>query len=230
MYTSSLMEVNNSFMSSTQMLWGSIMSYLPRLAFAMLVLIIGLIAASFLGRLVTRVVKKLRVDRILTTIGLSAKLKESNIHLTISGLLGWVVKWFIIIAVLLTISGMLELTTVSVFLTEVLLYVPNVIVAIVILTIGLMVGNFISELVGKSIATSDFVSPSSAKALRAVTKWVIVLFAVMTALTQLNIGTQLIQILFTGIIMMLALAGGIAFGLGGKEQARDILNSALNKK
>jgi len=230
MYTSSLMEVNNSFMDSTQMLWGSIMNYLPRLAFAMLVLIIGLIAASFLGKIVTRVVKKLKVDKILTTIGLSAKLKEFNINLTISGLLGWVVKWFIIIAVLLTISGMLELTTVSVFLTEVLLYVPNVIVAIVILTIGLMVGNFISELVGKSIATSDFVSPASAKALRAVTKWVIVLFAVMTALTQLNIGTQLIQILFTGIIMMLALAGGIAFGLGGKEQARDILNSALSKK
>ena len=230
MYTSSLMEVNNSFMDSTQMLWGSIMNYLPRLAFAMLVLIIGLIAASFLGKVVTRIVKKLKVDKILTTIGLSAKLKEFNIRLTISGLLGWVVKWFIVVAVLLTISGMLELTTVSVFLTEVLLYVPNVVVAIVILTIGLMVGSFISELVGKSIATSDFVSPASAKTLRAVTKWVIVLFAVMTALTQLNIGTQLIQILFTGIIMMLALAGGIAFGLGGKEHARDILNSALSKK
>jgi len=230
MYTSSLMEVNNSFMSSTQMLWGSIMSYLPRLAFAILVLIIGLIVASFLGKLVTRIVKKLKVDKALATIGLSSKLREANIHFTISGLLGWVVKWFIIVAVLLTISGMLELTTVSVFLTEVLLYVPNVIVAIVILTIGLIVGNFISELVEKSIATSDFVSPASARALRAVAKWVIVFFAVMAALTQLNIGTQLIQILFTGIIMMFSLAGGIAFGLGGKERAREVLDNVLNKR
>ena len=224
------MEVNNSFMSSTQMLWNSMVSYLPRLAFAILVLVIGLILASFLGKLVTRIVKKLQVDKILTTTGLSSKLNEFNINFTISGLLGWVIKWFIIVAVLLTISGMLELTTVSVFLTEVLLYVPNVIVAIVILTIGLIVGNFFSELVGKSISTSDFVSPASVRVLKVITKWIIVLFAIMAALTQLSIGTQLIQILFTGIVMMVSLAGGIAFGLGGKERARDILNNFLNKK
>ena len=230
MDTSSLMEVNSSFMSSSQILWSSIMSYLPRVAFAILVLVIGLILASLLGKLVTKIVKKLKLDKILTTIGLNDRLKAVNINFTISGLLGWIVKWFIIIAVLLTISGMLELTTVSVFLTEVLLYIPNVIVAVVILTIGLIVGNFVSELVGKSISTSDFVSPASAKALRVVTKWVIILFAVMAALSQLNIAPQLIQVLFTGIIMMFSLAGGIAFGLGGKDRAKEVLDSAFDRK
>lgn len=206
------------------------MSYLPRVAFAILVLVIGLILASLLGKLVTKIVKKLKLDKILTTIGLNDRLKAVNINFTISGLLGWIVKWFIIIAVLLTISGMLELTTVSVFLTEVLLYIPNVIVAVVILTIGLIVGNFVSELVGKSISTSDFVSPASAKALRVVTKWVIILFAVMAALSQLNIAPQLIQVLFTGIIMMFSLAGGIAFGLGGKDRAKEVLDSAFDRK
>ena len=229
MDTTSLLEVNSSFMSSSQILWGSMMNYLPKVAFAILVLIVGLILASLLGKLVTKIVKKIKLDKILTTIGLSDKLKEVGINFTISGLLGWVVKWFIMVAVLLTIAGMLELTTVSVFLTEVLLYIPNVIVAIVILTIGLIVGNFVSELVGKSISTSDFVSPASAKALRVVTKWVIILFAVMAALSQLNIAPQLIQVLFTGIIMMFSLAGGIAFGLGGKERAKDFLDSTLSK-
>jgi len=110
------------------------------------------------------------------------------------------------------------------------LYTPNVIVAVVILTIGLIVGNFVSELVGKSISTSDFVSPASAKALRVVTKWVIILFAVMAALSQLNIAPQLIQVLFTGIIMMFSLAGGIAFGLGGKDRAKEVLDSAFDRK
>ena len=229
MDTSSLLEVNSSFVSSSQILWGSIMNYLPRVVFAILVLVAGLIVASLLGKLVTKIVRKLKLDKILTTVGLSDKFKEANINFTISGLLGWVVKWFIIVAVLLTISGMLELTTVSVFLTEVLLYLPNVIVAIVILTIGLIVGNFVSELVGKSISTSDFVSPASARVLRAVTKWVIILFAVMAALSQLSIAPHLIQVLFTGIIMMFSLAGGIAFGLGGKDRAKEVLDNALDK-
>ncbi len=229
MNTESILEVNSSFMSSSQIIWNSMMSYLPKVAFAVLILVVGLILASLLGKLVTKIVKQLKLDKILTTIGLTNKLKEANINFTISGLLGWVVKWFIIIAVLLTISGMLELTTVSVFLTEVLLYIPNVVVAIVILTIGLIVGNFMSELVGKSIATSDFVSPASAKALRVVTKWAIILFASMAALSQLNIAPQLIQVLFTGIIMMFSLAGGIAFGLGGQNKAKEILDNTLDR-
>jgi len=230
MNASNLMEVNTSFMSSTKIIWDSMMMYLPKIAFAILILVIGLILASLLGKLVTRIVRSLKVDKILTTMGLSNKLKESNINITISGVLGWIVKWFIIVAVLLTISGMLELTTVSVFLTEVLLYIPNVIVAVVILTIGLIMGNFISELVGKSIATSDFVSGSSVKVLRTVTKWIIIFFAVIAALAQLNIGEQLVQILFAGIVAMFSLAGGIAFGFGGKERAKELLDNVLDKK
>jgi len=230
MNAASLMEVNNSFMDSTQILWSGAMRYLPKVAFAILILVIGLILASLVGKLVTRVVKSLKIDKILTTTGISNKLRELNINITISSILGWVVKWFIIIAVLLTISGMLELPTVSVFLTEVLLYIPNVIVAIVILTIGLIVGNFMSELVGKSISTSDFISPASVKVLKVITKWVIVLFSIMAALAQLNIGAQLISILFTGIVMMFSLAGGIAFGFGGKERAKELLDNVLDKK
>jgi hypothetical protein len=204
-------------------------NYLPRLALAILILTIGLIIASLLGKLVSRLAKKLKLDKILSTTGLREKLKESNINLSISDLLGWVVKWFIIIAVLLTISDMLTLTAVSIFLNKVLLYIPNVVVAIIIITIGLVVGNFVSELVKKSIDTSDFVSPASAKMLSVATKWLIVVFSIMASLSQLEIAPQLIQSLFTGIIMMFSLAGGIAFGLGGKDKAREIINSMDNK-
>ena len=230
MDTTSLMEINTSFVNSTQLLWGELIGYLPKIALAIIVLIIGLIIASLLGKLVSKFAKKLKLDKILTTVGLSDKLKESDINLSISGLLSWLVKWFIIIAVLLTVSDMLTLTTVSSFLTQVLLYIPNVLVAVIILIIGLVVANFTSEVVEKSISTSDFISPASTKILKVITKWVIIFFAIIVALSQLNIAPELIQVLFTGIIMMFSLAGGIAFGLGGKEKAQEFLNNMLNNK
>ncbi len=229
MNTTTLLDVNHSFINSTQLLWNNLMNYLPKLAFAVLLLIIGLILASLLGKIITNITKKLKLDKILTTIGLKTKLEGIGIYLTLSGLLGWIVKWFVIIAVLLTISDILNLTTVSVFLTEVLLYIPNVLVAVIILIIGLVVGNFVSELVGKSINASDFVNPASARMLRITTKWLIIFFASMAALSQLDIAPGLIQSLFTGIIMMFSLAGGLAFGLGGKDKAREIINNLLER-
>lgn len=230
MNTDNLLEVNNLFINSTQLLWGNLITFLPKLTFAVLFLVIGLILASLLGRLVTRIAIKLKLDKILTTIGLASKIKASGINVSISSSLGWIIKWFIIIAVLLTISDMLSLTTVSLFLTQVLLYIPNVLIAIIILTIGLVVGNFISELVGKSISTSDFISPASVKLLTLSTRWIIITFAAMAALSQLNIAPELIQVLFSGIIMMFALAGGLAFGLGGKEKAQEFINNILANK
>lgn len=229
MNTSDLLEANNSFVNSSQMIWSNVMNYLPKIAFAVLFLVVGLVVASLLGKLVTRIIKRMKLDRILTTTRLNNKLKDADIHFTISGVLGWVVKWFIIIAVLLTISGMLELDTVSVFLTEVLLYIPNVVVAIVILTIGLVVGNFVSELIGKSISTTEFLNAAATKTLKVIAKWIIIFFAIMAALAQLNIAPQLIQVLFTGIVMTFSLAGGIAFGLGGKDRARELLDNILSK-
>jgi len=161
-------------------------------------------------------------SELLNIVGLDEKLKKVDVQFTISGLFGWIVKWFIIIAVLLTVSSILGLEEVSQFLMQVLLYVPKVLVAVVILTIGLVVGNFMSELVEKSVEISDFVNEASVSVLSAATKWIIVIFALMAALSQLGIAQDLIQILFTGIVAMFAIAGGLAFGLGGKDKAQAV--------
>ena len=229
MDTQNIMTFNQIFMSSVQAMWTNLIGFLPALFVAIALLVVGIIVASLLGKLTTRIVKSLKVDSILTTTGLDEKLKKSDINFTISGVLGWIVKWFIIIATLLTVSGILNLTTISDFLNSVLLYIPNVLVAIVILTIGLIVANFTSELVEKSVKASEFVNTSSTRALRSITKWAIILFSVMAALTQLNIAPDLIQVLFTGIVMMFAIAGGLAFGLGGKDAAQRFIEKALEK-
>ncbi len=216
-------DINNAFMSSSQIIWHNIVDFLPTLILAIVVLVVGLLIASMLGSLITKITKSLKVDKLLNTVGLADKLKEEDVQFSLSGLFGWIVKWFIIIAVLLTVANMLSLDAVSDFLKEVLLYIPNVLVAVVILTIGLVVGNFTAELVEKSVRMSDFINNTSIQTLKRITKWVIVLFAVMAALSQLGIAPQLIQIFFTGVVMMFALAGGLAFGLAGRDKAKEVI-------
>jgi hypothetical protein len=104
------------------------------------------------------------------------------------------------------------------FLNEVARYIPNVIVAVVILAIGLVIGNFIENVVVSAVSASR-IPTSSAGFLGGVAKWSIVVFALLAALVQLGVATSLVQILFTGLVAMIALAGGLALGLGGREKA-----------
>ena len=230
MNTIDFANINDTFMSSTQIIWGSILRFLPILIVAIVIVVLGFALAVLLGKLVTKIMSKMQVDKLLNIVGLDEKLKKVDVQFTISGLFGWIVKWFIIIAVLLTVSSILGLEEVSQFLMQVLLYVPKVLVAVVILTIGLVVGNFMSELVEKSVEISDFVNEASVSVLSAATKWIIVIFALMAALSQLGIAQDLIQILFTGIVAMFAIAGGLAFGLGGKDKAQVVIATLFDKK
>ena len=229
MNTSSFSEVGNTFAYS-QLIWQKVVDFMPTLIAALIVLVGGFILAALLGKLVTGIARSLKVDKLMKIGDLSDKMKELEINFTISGIFGWIVKWFIIIATLLTVSSMMGLETVANFLTTVLLYIPNILVAVVILTIGLIVGNFLAELVEKSIKMSDVISPTSVRIIRAATRWTVIVFAIMAALSQLGIAPQLIQVLFTGIVMMFSLAGGLAFGLGGKDKAQEFIERIFGKR
>ena len=121
----------------------------------------------------------------------------------------------------LAAADILRLAQISEFLRSVLSYFPNVIVAVVIVTIGVLVGNFVHKLV---LGAGRAAKLPSVPAIATFARWAIVIFAALAALVQLQVAGALIQILFTGIIAMLAIAGGLAFGLGGKEHAKEILD------
>ncbi len=137
-----------------------------------------------------------------------------------------IVRWTVVILFLvptLQVWGLSEATTV---LNQILFYIPNVIVAVVIGFVGLVASNLVANLVKRTIKT---LGSTTANTLAVFTKSVIVFFTVLVVLSQLGVAQDIIRILFTGIIGMLALAGGLAFGLGGKEIARDLL-AELTKK
>jgi len=91
---------------------------------------------------------------------------------------------------------------------------------VISLFVGILVGVFLQEFIRRAIGASRLVSGDF---LGAIAKWAVIIFSVLAALVQLGIAPELIEILFTGIVFMVALAGGLAFGLGGREDARELI-------
>lgn len=210
--------------SSLTDLWLQFVGFLPSLIAALVVFFIGWAIAVAIGRLVEKVLMVLRVNQAFESIkGLKSAAERANLSLNIPRLVGEIAKWFLLIVTLLATTDILGLSEVSNFLSSVLLYVPNVVVAALILVIAVLLANFVYRTVLASVEAAGF---GSGGAIAAVSKWAIIIFAIFAALLQLNVATQLIQTFLTALFAMIALAGGLAFGLGGKDMAAKWLKKA----
>ncbi len=201
---------------SLQDVWFQVAGFLPELIGAIIVIIVGLIVASGIAKLIERIIFHLKVDTVLRQIGLEGYLQRGNLHLNAGHFLGQLVYWFFIVVFLLAASDILGFAALSSFLTDILNYIPRVIIATLILLAGFVVGNFVRGLVRASVMGARL---HSAKTLGTVAWWGIVVFGFLAALVQLGVAVQIINTLITGLIAMLAIAGGLAFGLGGKDHA-----------
>ena len=208
-----------------QDLFFKVTTFLPNVIAAILVLIIGIIIAASLGKVVQKIIAFTRVDKLVDKLGVNKTFKAFG-QIKVSGILGWLVKWFLIVVVLIAVADILKLPQINDFLAEVARFLPNVVIAVVIMLIGFVGGNFVYELIFRSVRAAKMHSP---RFLANIAKWSMVIFALMASLIQLNIARSLVQTLFTGLIAMLAIAGGIAFGLGGKDKARDWLDEFEKK-
>lgn len=198
-------------------LWYTVISYLPQIVMAVIVFLIGWLVGVVLYRVVVEVVKILRINELLRNAGMDDAAKQAGFRLDVGKFLGTLVEWFIILVFLVASLEILGLTRVTIFLqTIVLMYLPQVIVAALILILGAIVAEVVKNLVAGSARAAGVHSGNLAGS---VAKWAIWITAAMAALTQLGIANQMLQTLFTGVVIALALAFGIAFGLGGKEAA-----------
>lgn len=202
-------------------LWLGVAGFLPNFILAIVVFIIGLIVASLVATVIEKVFESIKLDALLHKLGLGPYFERAGMQLRSARFLGRLFYWFIVIAFLLAVSDSLKLFALSSFLRDVLYYIPNVIVAALILLAAFVVGNFAKKLVTASVMGAKL---HSAKFLGAASWWAIVVFGFFTALTQLGIATPIIQALITGFIAMLALAGGLAFGLGGRDYAAHLIS------
>lgn len=195
--------------------------FLPELLGALIVLIVGLIVAAGLGALVERLLSSARLDSFLGKLGLNKHFERAGISLKASRFFGRLVYWFIVIAFLLAASDILNLEALSAFLRDVLFYIPNVIVAVLIMLAAVVVANFLKKVVQASVMGARL---HAGHFLGTLTWWAVVIFGLLASLTQLGIVPSIINAVVTGFIAMFALAGGLAFGLGGRDYASHLIS------
>src|SRR3989344_573097 len=211
----------NVVVASLQNLWSEVLGFMPDLIGALIILVVGLVVAAGLGSLIERIVSALKVDSLLSRLGLEAYFERGGLHMNSGRFFGRAVYWFIVIVFLLAASDVLGFQSFSNFLADVLNYVPNVIVAVMILLAAMVLATFLRGVVRASVLGARL---HSAKFLGSMTWWAVVIFGLLTALVQLGVAVTIINTVITGLIAMFALAGGLAFGLGGKEYAAHLLD------
>jgi hypothetical protein len=214
------------FTQSLQNVWLGVANFLPSLIIAIIIFAIGWILATLVEKLVEHLFKALKIDAALKGAGFEEVVKRAG-HTLNSGLfVGALVKWFVIVVFLVASFDVLGLSQVNLFLQQVVAYLPQVIVAVLILMVAIVVGNTMERIV---IASARAAHLTSASMLGHVTKWVIWVFAVLTALFNLGIAASIIQTIITAVFAGLALAIGLSFGLGGKTHAEKIIDDTMKK-
>lgn len=210
-------------------LWSRMIGILPDIIGAIVVLLLGMIIAPILGGIVKKVFDIIRIDDLAEKAGFKEVTASYSNNFSISLLLGKIVKWFFILAFVMAAAEILGWDRISQFLNEIIFYIPQVLIAVIILVFAVIAGNFFDILVTRSLIGSN-APVDNPQVMGKVTKWAFVLFGVMAAMLQIGIAPSLIQILFAGIVLALALS----FGLGGREKASELLDhvwsSAPKKK
>lgn len=204
-------------LSSFQSLWLGVVGFLPKIILAVLVFIIGWIIAVTLGKLTSQIIGFFKVDKVLQKTGIEEPLARGGLRLNSGQFVGGLIRWFFLVVFLVASVDILGLDQVNAFLRDVvLLYLPNVIVAALILLASALLADTLQRIVVSSAKAARL---GSASFLGGITKWSIWIFAILAALYQLGVAGPFVQTLFTGFIAMLSIAGGLAFGLGGKDAA-----------
>ena len=207
-----------AIMTALESIGTDILAILPNIIAAVVVLFVGLFLAHLLSKLVGRVVQFTKLDMFLhKTVGFE-RLSQKGMDVSAAGVVSWVAKWFLIIVTFIAVADILKWSQLTSFFESVALYIPNVIITVLILLAGFILGGGLKDLVIKGVKASNLPA-SSAGLLGTVARWAVIIFAFMAALTQLGIAADLVKILFTGFVGMLALAGGLSFGLGGRDKA-----------
>ncbi|MGI9182797.1 MAG: mechanosensitive ion channel family protein [Longimicrobiaceae bacterium] len=199
---------------------------IPRIIGFLLVIIIGWLIASALAKAVGAILRRVDFDGLARRSGFSDFVHKTGVHTDASGFIAGVTKWFIRLIVLVVAFDVLGLPAVSAVLQELLLWLPNLVVALVVLVIGGLVAGAVSGLVRGATAEADLGNPDLLAKLASATIWA---FAIIVAVNQLGIATTLVNTLFMATVFALALAVGLAFGLGGRETAGEIVRNWYNR-
>jgi hypothetical protein len=204
-----------------------IMAFIPMLIGAIIIFVVGLIIAKLIKMAVVKLLRLVRFDSATEKTGVQDFLKKGDITRSPSEIIGALIYWFIMVLVLIASLDALGLPIVSNLLNDIFLYIPNVVAAIVVLILGILLGNLLSAVVRTAASNAGF---TNAEGLGNIALYAIIFFSVAIALIQLGIGEAIVASIFVITFGAAALALALAFGLGGREVATEYLKKWLEEK
>lgn len=216
----------NLFIHSSQQFLNEIAVSIPKIIGAFLILIIGWIIAKLIKRGIVKLLKLIKFNYLTEKTGIDKFLQEGGSKADSIGIIGTLIYWILMLIVIIATLNSLNLTVASSLFNEIMLYLPNIIVAIIILIIGIYLARMFSQIIRTSLAgmkevTSGLISQ--------ITYYAILVLTVFVTLGQLNLAKEIVTSAFIILFGAICLALALAFGLGGRESASEILNN-LKKK
>lgn len=215
----------NAMLTSLANAINLILTFIPRLIGFLLILLIGWGIAVLVSRGVVWLLRRVGFDNMANRIGLTRFDQRIGLHLDPAGVLGKIVYWFVFLIFLVPATDALGLPGVSNIINQLVAYIPNVFVAIIVLFLGTLAATFIADIVRGFTAGTSI---GNANIFANIARYAIIGFAALIALEQLQIAPTLINELFGAIVAAAAIAFGLAFGLGGQDSARRWLNRGEN--
>ena len=212
----------NSVSDTLLSLLNEVLLYIPKVISAAILLIIGYIIARIVRGALTKGLRLVHVDQLADRAGISGMLQRAGVRMDAARLLATIVFWWIFLMFIENALNALALPTITAYLNAILGYLPRVFAAVLIVLVGALIANVVAGAIRGATAETGL---TASGLLASLAKWFILLFTFLTAVTELDVAQSMIFILFACAVGMVALAGGLAFGLGGRETAAQILNT-----
>jgi hypothetical protein len=220
MSTAPVTDWGQAIMTSVAAALALLLSAIPKVIGFAVILIVGWIIASALAAAVAAILRAIKFNDLAQRAGISAFVQKMGVHTDAAGFLATVVKWFVRLIVLVTAFDALGLPAVSQVLEQILLWLPNLVVALVVLVIAGLAANALAGIVRGAAAESGLGSPELLAAVAKVAVWA---FAIVIAVNQIGVATTIVNTLFMATVGAVAVAFALAFGLGGRETAGEIV-------
>lgn len=202
-----------------------VLSFLPTIVSVVLILVVGWMLASLLQKVVTRFFKLARLDSVSEKIGIANILTKGDINYTLSEIIGVMIYWLGMLIVILMAVNALRLEVAAQLLNQIILYVPNVILSVFILVLGIFFASVCANTVRTAAANAGILQSRS---LGQFTQVIIVIFTVVEALKQLRVDTTMIDLLVKAVLFAIALGVGLAIGLGCKDIANKHVSQLID--
>ncbi len=221
------MEQFDIFVASLTSFWTQMASFIPQLLAALVILFVGWMLAKVARSGIMRALRMLKFDKVTEQSGLEAFLKHAELEVSLAAVIGNLIYWLIILVMIVTVANSLGLTMVAELFNKVVFYIPNVIVAILVLVFGTILARFINRIVFAWLNNMEF---EGALTVSTFSEYAMLIFVFFIAMEQLQIANELLTAAFIIAFGAFGLAFAIAFGLGAKDWAARVIEKLTRPK